>query len=50
VWIVGVTSWVLDIGTVRSFNRWAEWYPLAFIPLFGHKMFFDVLDLYALTS
>lgn len=44
VWIVGVTSWVLGIGTVLSFNRWSEWHPLAFIPLFAHKTFFDVLD------
>jgi NSS family neurotransmitter:Na+ symporter len=44
VWLVGVTSWVLGIGTVLSFNRWSGWYPLSFIPLFAHKTFFDVLD------
>lgn len=44
VWIVGVTSWVIGIGTVLSFNRWSQWHPLSFIPLFAHKTFFDVLD------
>jgi neurotransmitter:Na+ symporter, NSS family len=44
VWIIGVTSWLLGIGTVLSFNRWSDWHPLAFIPLFAHKTFFDVLD------
>src|SRR6266702_704034 len=44
VWIVGVSAWVLGIGTVLSFNRWSEWHPLSFIPLFAHKTFFDVLD------
>ena len=44
VWLVGVTSWVLGIGAVLSFNRWSGWHPLAFIPLFAHKTFFDVLD------
>lgn len=44
VWIVGVTSWVIGIGTVLSFNLWSDWHPLSFIPLFAHKTFFDVLD------
>jgi neurotransmitter:Na+ symporter, NSS family len=44
VWIIGVSSWVLGIGSVLSFNRWSQWYPLAFIPLFAHKTLFDVLD------
>jgi NSS family neurotransmitter:Na+ symporter len=44
VWIIGGTSWVLGIGSVLSFNRWADWYPLSFIPLFAHKTIFDVLD------
>jgi neurotransmitter:Na+ symporter, NSS family len=44
VWLIGVSSWVLGIGSVLSFNRWAEWHPLGFIPLFAHKTVFDVLD------
>jgi neurotransmitter:Na+ symporter, NSS family len=44
VWIIGVTSWVLGIGSVLSFNRWSDWHPLGFIPLFAHKTVFDVLD------
>jgi len=44
VWGIGVTSWMLGIGSVLSFNRWAEWYPLGFIPVFAHKTVFDVLD------
>jgi NSS family neurotransmitter:Na+ symporter len=44
VWIIGVSSWVLGIGSVLSFNRWSQWYPLSFIPLFAHKTLFDVLD------
>jgi NSS family neurotransmitter:Na+ symporter len=44
VWLAGTTSWVLGIGTVLSFNLWAGWHPLGFIPLFAHKTFFEVLD------
>jgi len=44
VWTIGVTSWVLGIGSVLSFNRWADFYPLSFIPVFAHKTVFDLLD------
>jgi len=44
VWIIGGSSWVLGIGSVLSFNRWSDWYPLSFIPVFAHKTVFDVLD------
>jgi neurotransmitter:Na+ symporter, NSS family len=44
VWIIGVTSWVLGIGSVLSFNRWSDWHPLGFIPIFAHKTVFDSLD------
>lgn len=44
VWIIGVTSWVLGIGSVLSFNRWSDWHPLGLMPIFAHKTFFDVLD------
>jgi len=44
VWAIGISSWVLGLGSVLSFSRWANWYPLSFIPLFAHKTVFDVLD------
>src|SRR5882757_6781684 len=44
VWIIGVTSWVLGIGSVLSFNLGSDWHPLGFLPLFAHKTVFDVLD------
>lgn len=43
-WIAGSTSWALGLGTVLSFNRWSGWHPLAFIPTFADKTFFDLLD------
>jgi NSS family neurotransmitter:Na+ symporter len=44
VWMVGVSCWVLGIGSALSFNVWSEWHPLGVIPLFAHKTFFDVMD------
>ena len=44
VWTIGITSWALGIGSVLSFNLWAGWFPLGFIPVFAHKTLFDVLD------
>ncbi len=44
VWLIGGSSWALGIGSVLSFNRWADWHPLWFIPLFANKTFFDTLD------
>jgi neurotransmitter:Na+ symporter, NSS family len=44
VWAIGSTSWVLGIGSVLSFNLWAGWFPLSFIPVFAHKTVFDLLD------
>lgn len=40
----GTAAWVLGIGSVLSFNRWASWHPLGFLPIFAHKTFFDVVD------
>lgn len=37
-------AWVLGIGSVLSFNLWSGWHPLAFVPVFADKTFFDVLD------
>jgi len=44
VWAIGISSWVLGIGSVLSFNLWAGWFPLSFIPVFAHKTVFDLLD------
>jgi len=35
---------ILGLGTVFSFNLWAEWYPLGFIKRFSGASFFEVLD------
>jgi NSS family neurotransmitter:Na+ symporter len=44
VWTIGITAWMLGIGSVLSFNLWAGWFPLSFIPVFAHKTVFDLLD------
>ena len=41
---VAVAVWALGLGTVLSFNRWAAWHPLGFLPTFAGRTFFDVLD------
>jgi Na+-dependent transporters of the SNF family len=40
----GLAIWLVGIGTVLSFNSWAEFHPLAFIPFFEGKTVFDLLD------
>ncbi|MGY0217527.1 sodium-dependent transporter [Endozoicomonadaceae bacterium StTr2] len=42
--VLGALAWIMGIGTVLSFNEWAEFYPLAFIPVFEGKTIFDILD------
>ncbi|MEX2249044.1 MAG: sodium-dependent transporter [Parvibaculum sp.] len=42
--IVGALAWVAGIGTVLSFNLWAEYYPLAPLGFMEKKTVFDVLD------
>ena len=37
-------AWVLGLGSVLSFNLWAGWHPLGFLPLFAGKTVFDCLD------
>ncbi len=44
VWLCTATAWVLGIGSVLSFNLWAGWHPLGFLPGFAAKTYFDVLD------
>jgi NSS family neurotransmitter:Na+ symporter len=36
--------WLIGIATVLSFNVWAGWFPLAFLPGFGTATVFDILD------
>ncbi len=38
------TAWVIGLGSVLSFNLWAEWQPLGFIPLLEGKNWFDTFD------
>lgn len=42
--LVAVAVWAVGLGTVLSFNRWATWFPLGFLPTFATKTFFDVFD------
>jgi neurotransmitter:Na+ symporter, NSS family len=44
VCLVAGSAWFLGLGSVLSFNLWAGWHPLAFIPVLGGKTFFDVMD------
>lgn len=37
-------AWVLGLGSVLSFNLWAGWHPLGFLPLFAGRTVFDCLD------
>jgi NSS family neurotransmitter:Na+ symporter len=39
-----VASWVLGVGSVLSFNRWAAWHPLGWMPAFSSKTFFECVD------
>lgn len=40
----GAVAFVIGLASVFSFNIWSEWYPLAFIPTFETRTFFDTLD------
>jgi NSS family neurotransmitter:Na+ symporter len=40
----GAICWTLGIATVLSFNVWAEWFPLSFIPGFARATWFDLID------
>jgi NSS family neurotransmitter:Na+ symporter len=37
-------NWVLGVGVVLSFSRWSGWHPLGWLPTFGNRTFFDVMD------
>ena len=36
--------WTVGLGSVLSFNKWASWFPLAFVPGLEHATLFDVFD------
>ena len=42
--MVGISAWILGLGTVFSFNLWAGWRPLGFLGPFADKTFFELLD------
>jgi NSS family neurotransmitter:Na+ symporter len=37
-------AWLLGIASVFSFNLWAHWRPLGFLPGFGQRTWFDTAD------
>jgi NSS family neurotransmitter:Na+ symporter len=36
--------WLLGLASVFSFNLWAHWHPLGFLPGFAQRTWFDVAD------
>lgn len=40
----GIATWAFGLVTVLSFNRWADFHPLSFIPTFRNATPFDLLD------
>jgi NSS family neurotransmitter:Na+ symporter len=42
--LCAVVCWVIGLATVLSFNRWAGWFPLAFVPGLATATMFDVID------
>ena len=42
--LAGLSVWALGITTVLSFNLWSDVHPLAFLPVFEGKTFFDIFD------
>jgi NSS family neurotransmitter:Na+ symporter len=37
-------AWLLGLASVLSFNIWAQWRPLAFLPGFASRSWFDAAD------
>lgn len=42
--LAGFSLWLLGLGSVLSFNLWADFHPLAFIPGFEGRTIYDCLD------
>ena len=43
-WVPATACFVAGIATVLSFNHWADWHPLAFVPGLGRATVFDLVD------
>ena len=41
---VAGATWLMGLGSVFSFNSWADWYPLRSLPRFAGMTVFDILD------
>jgi NSS family neurotransmitter:Na+ symporter len=39
-----LVCWLVGVATVLSFNAWATWFPLSFLPGFSTATVFDILD------
>lgn len=49
-WAVGIAAaaaWLSGVGSVLSFNRWANWHPLSVMPTFATMTFYDITDFVA---
>jgi NSS family neurotransmitter:Na+ symporter len=44
VWLTVLTAWGLGVGSVLSFNHWADWRPLHMIPPLAQLNFFNLVD------
>jgi NSS family neurotransmitter:Na+ symporter len=42
--VVCASGWLLGLGSVLSFNIWAQWHPLGWLPGFRSGTFFDNVD------
>jgi neurotransmitter:Na+ symporter, NSS family len=40
----GITAWAFGLLSILSFNRWADFKPLSFIPIFADATVFKLLD------
>jgi len=39
-----VACWLIGLATVLSFNRWADWFPLSFLPGLTRATIFEIFD------
>jgi NSS family neurotransmitter:Na+ symporter len=42
--LAAVATWFVGLGSVFSFNIWAHWHPLAFVPRFKDMTLFGLFD------
>ncbi|MSO65915.1 MAG: hypothetical protein EXQ85_09010 [Alphaproteobacteria bacterium] len=43
-WVAAGACWTVGLGSILSFNRWADWFPLAALPGFATSTVNDLLD------